>query len=145
MSSFKIKTDLPPELKNNMENETALENKNCIKFLREKGVSKGTLLNWSPGMDQKKVQMFIPSENFTGTPVVIKFLRHVEDHSLLLDQTYDQIQNLDMFVASLGFSVSDFQLYFLFVDIIEKDEKCESNSQIEKIKVGLLSKCRNAG
>ena len=154
-------------------NVSALENPNCIDFLRKNGINSGTLLSWGPPANlpqydaqRKKSSIYIPSLNLGAKPIIIKFLTDLTNTDSLVHQSFLQAQDLDRYIASTDPTSERLHCYFLFVvtgakknQKIEKqytergeertytktDDFSDENQSIETFNAKFLSKCRALG
>ena len=153
MKGLNIRPVVPPEISCYPDNQTvsALENPNCIDFLRKNGFSKGTLLNWGPkdfsqgDERRKKSSIYIPSTNFRGKFVIIKFINIMGDMDGIILQSFQQIGDLDRFFLTTAAGREIAPCYFLFVISIKRSKSIEVDEKIEKIKMSLLSTCKSVG
>ena len=151
MNYLRIKPDIPPEIRQYLHAESALENPNCIDFLRKVGVSKGTLICWTPketesgGKERKNSSIYIPP-NFTRKVVIIKSLNELEKVDDIIIQSSKQVSDLDRFLDSLGEQQNiriSLPVYFLFV--VNEKQKSENlvAETIESIKNRITSTCQS--
>ena len=170
MDGLVIRPAVPPELTFLPRDfgESALENPNCIDFLRKNGINSGTLLSWAPPANlpnydaqRKKSSIYIPSFTLGAKPIIIKFLTELKDADNLVHQSFLQAQDLDRYIASIDPRSERLHCYFLFVVTgVKKNQKIEKQNEekiitktchlpedqnIECFKTKFLSKCRALG